>query len=727
MGDNVMALFGAPVAHEDDAERAVRAGLGMQEAMGEINEQLAVTHGTTFSLRVGVNTGEVVAGAVGDAYTVVGDAVNVASRLQSAAERGSVTVGERTMRATLGGIEYRELVPLTLKGKAEPVPAWEAIAAVAAQPARRPVGARSPLVGRAHELDLLESLAQRVGREGRAHLVTVVGEAGVGKSRLLSEVKQRLVEWPDGPTLREGRCPAYGSSVVYWALGEVLREEFEIDEADSAEMAWRKLADGVEGRLGSNGGPGEPRRQATTIARLLGIGPSQELPSADDEDPQRLRESFFAAIRALIEAIARERPLVVAFEDIHWADDGMLDLIDHLAQRVRAPLLLLCLTRDALFERRADWGSGRRNATSLGLEPLSDQEARELASALLPSGGAGPAAALVAERSEGNPLFAEEIARHLTEEAGEQGELPDSVQGVLAARLDSLPAFERHLIQHAAVSGRTFWPGSLMSIAQQEGGDLAEALSSLEDKDFVVGSTGPTRLGGEREFAFKHVLIRDVAYGMLPKAVRARRHYEMARYIEERAGDRAEEVVGLLAEHYGRAAALARESHLEQALREELESKALELLETAGDGAAALYSNAEAFDHYSSACELDGADSGLAGAPAREAGRCGPSAGSRRCGDRGVGGVRGALRRRGGPRPAGRPAPQGGRRAVAEGGGEGGRRALPARHRPPQGGTARTRARPPVRGGGDSLHAHRRQHARDLRGGEGASPGRAAG
>ena len=227
---------------------------------------------------------------------------------------------------------------------------------------------------------------------------------------------------------------------MYWALGEVLREEFEIDEGDSAEMAWRKLADGVEGRLGSNGGPGEPGRQATTIARLLGIGPSQDLPSADDEDPQRLRESFFAAIRALIEAIAQERPLVVAFEDIHWADDGMLDLIDHLAQRVRAPLLLLCLTRDALFERRADWGSGRRNATSLGLEPLSDEEARELASALLPSGGAGPAAALVAERSEGNPLFAEEIARHLSEEAGEQGELPDSVQGVLAARLDSLPA-----------------------------------------------------------------------------------------------------------------------------------------------------------------------------------------------------------------------------------------------------------------------------------------------
>ena len=484
------------------------------------------------------------------------------------------------------------------------MPAWEAAGVAALHPRRRATDSRSPLVGRTHELDLLDSLAQRVARERRAHLVTVIGEAGVGKSRLLAELQRRLGDRPDSPTVFVGSCPAYGSAVVYWALGEVLRQEFEIEDGDSAEIAWRKLTEGAEQRLNGDGASDDAKRQAATIARLLGIG-SPRTPPVEEEDPQRLRESFFAAIRALIEAMATDRPLVIVFEDIHWADDGMLDLIDHMAQRVRAPLLLLCLTRDALLERRADWGSGRRNATTLGLEPLTSEESRELVTALL--SGEGGSASLLAERSEGNPLFAEEMVR-LAREGSEGDELPDSVQGVLAARLDSLPPFERLLIQHASVSGRTFWPGSLASVAQQEGGDLSEALTSLEDKEFVVGATGPARLGGERELAFKHVLIRDVAYGMLPKAVRARRHFEMARYIEERAGDRGDEVVGLLAEHYGRAAALAQEAHLEEPLREQLETKALEHLEAAGDGAAALYSNAEAFDHYATAYALGVAD-----------------------------------------------------------------------------------------------------------------------
>src|SRR4051812_3305581 len=596
IGDNVMALFGAPVAHEDDAERAVRAGLGMQHAMEEINEQLRESHGVTLALRVGVNTGEVVAGAVGEAYTVVGDTVNVAARLQSAAERGSVTVGERTMRASANAISYRELEPLTLKGKAEPVRAWAAMAVVATKPAR---GVRSPLVGRTHELALLASLAERVGRERRPHLVTIVGEAGVGKSRLLVEFEQRT----DRPVFRTGRCPAYGSGVVYWALGEVLRDEFGIDDADSAEIAWSKLAGGVAQRLPEGD---EAARHATTIARLLGIV-SPETPPLATDDPQRLRESFFAAVRAVVEAIAEERPLVVVFEDIHWADDGMLDLIEHLAQWVRAPLLLLCLTRDELLERRPGWGSGRRNATSLGLEPLTADEAHELVATLLSDSKTDAAISLIARRSDGNPLFAEEMVQHLAEE-GEEGELPDTVQGVLAARLDSLPPFERRLIQYAAVSGRTFWPGSLASLAQDEGADLAAALRSLEDKELVVPSRGAGGMGGEREFAFKHVLIRDVAYGMLPKAVRAQRHFEVARYVEERAGDRTDEVVALLAEHYGSAASFAAEAQLDRGVRERIDAKAFELLEAAGDAAAALYSNGEAFDHYGAACGLDAAD-----------------------------------------------------------------------------------------------------------------------
>ncbi|MEA2430231.1 MAG: hypothetical protein QOI19_704, partial [Thermoleophilaceae bacterium] len=577
IGDNVMALFGAPVAHEDDAERAVRAGLGMQQAMFEVNEQLAQSHGVTLALRVGVNTGEVVAGAVGDAYTVVGDTVNVAARLEAAAEPGSVTVGERTMRASATAISYRELMPLKLKGKSDPVAAWEAVSVAVATPGRRSGVTRSPLVGRTHELGLLESLTERVARERRPHLVTIVGEAGVGKSRLLAEIERRLGESADGPAFRTGRCPAYGSAIVYWPLGEVLREEFGIGDADSAEVAWRKLSEGVDARLADTASS-DAARHAATIARLLGIG-SPEAPLAVDDDPQRLRDSFFAAVRAVVEAIADVQPLVITFEDIHWADDGMLDLIEHMAQWVRAPLLLLCLTRDELFERRPDWGSGRRNATSLGLEPLTAEEAHELVAAL--SGDmTGAAVSLIAKRSDGNPLFAEEMVQHLAED-GEEGELPDTVQGVLAARLDSLPPFERLLVQHAAVSGRTFWPGSLASVAQEEGADLAAALRSLEDKELVVPSRAAIGIGGEREFAFKHVLIRDVAYGMLPKAVRAHRHFEVARYVEERAGDRTDEVVALLAEHYGSAAAFAAEAQLDRSVRERIDAKAFELLEAA--------------------------------------------------------------------------------------------------------------------------------------------------
>jgi class 3 adenylate cyclase len=614
IGDNVMALFGAPVAHEDDAERAVRAGLGMQAAMAEINERLTESHGVTLALRVGINTGEVVAGSVGDGYTVVGDAVNVAARLQSAAERGSVTVGERTMRATARAVAYRELAPLALKGKDQPVPAWAAVAVRGETPVRRAAAARSPLVGRATELELLTSLAQRVTREGRPHMVTIVGEAGVGKSRLLAEFQHRTRAGADGPAFRTGRCPAYGSAVVYWALAEVLRDEFGIDDSDSAEIAWRKLAAGVEA-LVADADEAEAQRNAATIARLLGIGSSEAPPLAGGDDPQRLRESLFAAIRAVIEASAERRPLVLAFEDIHWADDGMLDLIEHLARWVRAPLLLLCLTRDELLERRADWSSGRRNATTLGLEPLTGNEARDLVEALLPEADGGAAVGLIAERSAGNPLFAEEMVQRLAEEgAGE--DLPETIQGVLAARLDSLPPFERRLVQHAAVGGRTFWPGSLASLAQEEGEDLSAALRSLQDKELVVQTRGG-ELGGEHEFAFKHVLIRDVAYGMLPKAVRARRHFEVARYVEARAGDRGDEVVALLAEHYGSAAALAQEVRLDRPVREPMNAAALAALEAAGDAATALYSNAEAFDHYGAAHALEGIDE-LARARVRE-------------------------------------------------------------------------------------------------------------
>ena len=607
IGDNVMALFGAPVAHEDDAERAVRAALGMQAAMEEINAEARASYDVSFALRVGLNTGEVLAGAMGDAYTVTGDTVNVAARLQAAGQPGTVTVGERTVRATEDAVDYRSMGALELKGKSEPVPAWEAVGLRAAQPAgRAPSHRESPLVGRDDELDLLESIYTRVTRERRPHLVTVIGSAGVGKSRLLRECEERLSTADPAPVVREGRCLPYGSSIVFWALGEVLRAECGIVDGDAAEVAWRKLAGHVEELLEQTPAEGgeSAERKAALVGRLLGIAEAPDAGAAEAEDPQRVRESFFSAVRSIIEAMALRRPVILAFEDIHWADDGMLDLIEYLAQWVRAPLVILCLARDELLERRQSWGGGRRSASSIFLEPLSADETRDLIAALLPDADEAALLPVVAERAGGNPFFVEEMVRLLAQEGGQdEAELPNTVQALLAARLDSLEPFERRLVQQAAVVGRTFWEDALESIAAEEGQDLRSALAALEQKDIVVPGTGSS-LAGEPELAFKHVLIRDVAYGMLPKSVRARKHFEVGGFIEQRAGDRSDEVVALLAEHYGRAAALAGESRLPAPEQGPIQAKALHFLEAAGDAAAAFFSNPEAFAHYQAAREL---------------------------------------------------------------------------------------------------------------------------
>jgi class 3 adenylate cyclase/tetratricopeptide (TPR) repeat protein len=603
IGDNVMALFGAPVSHEDDAERAVRAALGMQGSMDEINEGLP--EGSVFDLRVGINTGEVLAGAVGDRYTVTGDTVNVASRLQSAGRPGRVTVGEPTMAATNDAVSYERLEPLELKGKSERVPAWEAVGLTSEQARGRAMAAHeTPLVGRDYEVGALEALHDRVVRERRPHMVTLLGEAGVGKSRLLREFAHRL-EIGGGPTvIRTGRCLPYGAGVVYWALGEILRAECGIVDTDSSDEAWLKLCGFFQRMSGDRDEPLGPggQRKAALIGRSLGIDVPPEL-SRFDGEPERVREEFFSALRSGIEALANQHPLVLAFEDVHWADDGMLDAIEHLAQWVRAPLMLLCLARDELLDRRPTWGGGRRNATQFFLPPLSPDDTGRLMRSLLPD-GEGDVLPAVIERSGGNPLFAEEMARRIAEGGGAlAGDLPETVQGVLAARLDALEPFERRVVQQAAVVGRTFWEGSLAALATAEGQDLERTLSGLQEKD-ILAPVPEGRLEGERELAFRHVLIRDVAYGMLPKAVRSRKHFEVGGFIEERAGDRSDEVVPLLAEHYGRAAALGREGGVPAEELNEMLERAVHFLEEAGDSAGRLFSNREAASHYRHAREL---------------------------------------------------------------------------------------------------------------------------
>jgi class 3 adenylate cyclase/tetratricopeptide (TPR) repeat protein len=613
IGDNVMAIFGAPVAHGDDAERAVRAGLAMQAAMGEVNEPLERQHGVTFELCVGINTGEVLAGRVGDGYTVVGDSVNVAQRLQAAARPGSVTVGERTYRATRDAIDYRALEePLRLKGKTQPVHAWEALAgrARSGSPQSAPP-ARAALVGRRPELAQLHELLDRVARKRSPHLVTVIGEAGVGKSRLLTQFEEELRLGAPAPLVRRGRCLPYGSSIVYWPLGEVIRAECGIVDGDPPGTAWEKLSARLGELLDDPESEGDRSLAPKTavIGRLLGIEAPTEVALSEQHDAQHAREIFFAAVRACVEGLAREGPLLLAWEDIHWADEGMLDLIEHLGQWVRAPVLQICLARDELLERRAGWGGVRRDATTLFLDPLGETETRELVATLLHADERTESViSAVAARAEGNPLFAEEMVRRLSEEdSAIAAELPHSVQALLAARLDSLEPFQRRLLAHAAVIGRTFWEGALAPVAEAEGGDLQAALSALREKDLVVAGEGGA-LAGEPELAFKHVLIRDVAYSILPKAVRARKHYEVAGFIEARAGERVDEVVALLAEHYGRAAQLGAELSLSGADMAPYRAKALRYLEAAGDAATAFYSNVEALSNYKAAREQAGGE-----------------------------------------------------------------------------------------------------------------------
>ena len=610
MGDNVMAIFGAPVAHEDDPERAVRAAVAMQAAMGELNQRLLADYGVEFALCVGVNTGEVLAGKVGEDYTVIGDAVNVASRLQTSASPGTITVGERTQRATSSVIEYLPLEPLELKGKAEPVAAWRALGLSEEHTggARRP-HREAPLVGRQEEFAALQMLVARVARNSGPHLATVFGQAGVGKTRLLREFERSLDARDPPVRVRRGRCLSFGSSVVYWPLSEMLRAECEILDGDPMEVAWSKLSKRLGSLLANGGDEEQVARRIAPLARLLGIEVPGMPGPPEGEDAQSAREGFFGAVRAYLEALAQGEPLVLAWEDIHWADEGMLDLIEYLSQWLRAPVLQVCLARDELLERRPGWGASRRTTTSLFLDPLAPAETRELIAALLREAGAKPEVLdVLAERAEGNPLFAEEMVQRLAEEGSSKAaELPDTVQGLLAARLDSLAPLERHLVAHAAVVGRVFWEGALAPVAAAEGGDLQAALVTLREKDIIVPGEG-VRLADEQELAFKHVLIRDVAYAMLPKAVRARKHFEVGLFIEQRAGERWHEVVALLAEHYGRAATLGEEVRLEPQELTPLREKALQFLEAAGDAASALYSNQEALAHYETAAALGAGD-----------------------------------------------------------------------------------------------------------------------
>jgi predicted ATPase/class 3 adenylate cyclase len=575
VGDAVMAAFGAPVAHEDDAERAVRAGLRILEAIAELNE---ADPDLDLQVRVGINTGEAVV-ALGarpeeGEGLVTGDVVNTAARIQGEAPVDGVAVGEQTYRATEPVFEYEPLPSVSVKGKAEPLALWWAKAARARFGTDITRQHSSPLVGRELEKPLLIGTFERAAQQRSVQLVTVVGEPGVGKSRLVAELFAYLVTKPELIRWRQGRCLPYGEGITFWALGEIVKAEAGILESDSAEVAAAKLEAAVS--------PEEPERQwlLQRLAPLVGV---------EAASPAE-RQELFTAWRRFLEGLAAARPSVLVFEDLHWADEALLSFLEHVAEWSEGvPLLVLCTARPELHEQHPGWAGGMRNATTINLPPLSDQETAELVSHLVTTTVLSEELErAILERAGGNPLYAEEFVRLLADRglAADETELPESVQALIAARLDTLSPERKSLLQDAAVVGKVFWVGALAEIGGRDQGELELALHDLARKE-LVRPARVSSMEGESEYSFWHLLVRDVAYGQIPRAERARRHRSAAAWIERQAGERVEDLAEVLAHHYLQALELA-EAAGDTAQAEELAAPARHFLALAGERALGL-------------------------------------------------------------------------------------------------------------------------------------------
>jgi class 3 adenylate cyclase/tetratricopeptide (TPR) repeat protein len=583
IGDAVMAVFGAPLAHEDDPERAVRAALAIRD--------WATDEAGGLELRIAVNTGEALVSLDarperGEAL-VGGDVVNTAARLQAAAPVNGILVGATTQSATRDAIEYRETDPVRAKGKAEPVPVWEALRAQSSFGVDVFQEGRAPLVGREREVDLLLDAFTRVRADLAPQLVTLVGVPGIGKSRLVWELFQAVERDPDLVYWRQGRCLPYGEGVAFWAVGEMVKAQAGILDTDSGEEAGAKLEGAVAAATGE-----DAHWVAAHLRPLIGL-------AEDVEASEEPRVEAFAAWRRFFEALAEQRPLVLVFEDLHWADEGLFDFVDHLVDWAGgSPMLVVCTARPELMERRPSWGGGKLNATTLVLSPLGDEDAARLVAALIGRAvlPAETQAALLT-RAGGNPLYAEQYVRMFVERgSAEDLPLPENVQGIIAARLDGLPSDEKAVLQDAAVLGKVFWPGALLAI----GGSRPEALlHSLERKEFVRRERRSS-VGGETEHAFRHMLVRDVAYGQIPRAQRAQKHRRAAEWIEA-LSERTDDVSEMLAHHYASALEFARASGQDT---DELAERARHALRSAGERAFTLGAFQAASRFLSAALEL---------------------------------------------------------------------------------------------------------------------------
>ena len=557
IGDAVMAVFGIPVLHEDDALRAVRAAAELRDGLAELNERLLREFGTTLELRIGVNTGEVVTGT--EERLATGDAVNVAARLEQAAQPGEILIGAETRALVRDSAVVDAVDSMELKGKAAPVVAYRLVSVRSEPPSRLRTGA---MVGRTRELGRLQAALAQAEADHSCQLFTVLGAAGVGKSRLAYEFLTGL----DGATVVRGGCLSYGDGITYWPVVEVVKQ---------------LLGSAPEQRLA---GFGLDASAARAIQAVLGEG-----------GVVASVEEIAWAMRMLLEAVAADAPLVVVLDDIHWGEEAFLDLVDHVADLSRdAPILLLCMARPELLDRRPNWGGGKLNATTVLLEPLAAADADALVAALLHGAPADDALrARILNAAEGNPLFVEEMVALVRESPDGAVAVPASIQALLAARLDQLDPVERDVLGRGSVEGRVFHRGAVQALSP-DGSQLVAPLTALVRRE-LLRTDGP-QFPGEDAFRFRHLLIRDAAYEALPKATRADLHARFAGWIAERAADLVEldEVVGY---------------HLERAYRYRVElgpadAAALQLAERAAERLAAAGAKAAARSDVRAATSL---------------------------------------------------------------------------------------------------------------------------
>jgi class 3 adenylate cyclase/tetratricopeptide (TPR) repeat protein len=541
IGDAVMAVWGAPVAREDDAERAVRAAFEIVDAMTAL--------GPGIEARAGVTTGEaaVTLGATGQGM-VAGDLVNTAARLQSVAPPSGVLVGEATMRSASAAVAFELAGPQDLKGKSSPVPAWRALRVVAQRGGQgRGDAPEPPFVGREDELRLLKDVLHATSRERRVRFLSISGPAGIGKSRLAWELEKYIDGVVEQIYWHRGRSPAYGEGIAFWALGEMVRRRAGLAETDDEATTRTRIAAVV----GDYVRDAEDRRWVEpALLALLGVEPS----------PAGGRDALFAGWRIFFENVARRGTAVFLFEDLQWADSGLLDFIDHLLDWSKgAPILIITLARPELFERRPEWGAGMRHVTAITLDPLPEEAMRALLAGFVP-GLPEPTVAAILRRADGIPLYAVETVRMLVADGrmepvdgvyrpiGDLGALsvPETLRSLIGARLDALEPADRALLQHASVLGRTFSPAVLAAIAAASEPELEPRLRALMRRELLELEADP-RSPERGQYRFVQSLIREVAYDTLARRDRRARHLAAARYFEALGDD---ELAGVLSAHF---------------------------------------------------------------------------------------------------------------------------------------------------------------------------------